>query len=187
LAGIGAVKYRVRYNRSGTLWRLYAVSPPKITFCYDSSRNSVPSLVTALTVVPRKCPKEQEELPEDEQDPSGGVELGVRSVYQIIEYLGQVLRFQDQKAAENRCVKFAGDRSHRSCDETDVLFKVNALQGSPLVTTVHQGSPYAISIAPCSQAYCDHFAEVLKILSLLININKSATDIPQVPLVRVIQ
>ena len=114
--------------------------------------------------------------------------LIVRSTYEVIEYLGQILSFQEKEKAEghNRCVTLTG-LGDRTCEQ-DVLFQVNPVRGTKLVSTVYNGMRYTINSDTCyDPLVCDHSAEVLKIVNLLINNSKSAAIIPQVPTIRTIQ
>jgi hypothetical protein len=182
LSGIDPAKFRV-LSHDGKQ-RLFSVSSPKIAICTKFGGRTV----SAITMRVSEGCASSEVILGSARPPDRPPRLTVRSAYQIIEYLGQILRYQEARASENRCVKLRADFDHRRCDEGDVLFQVNAAKGSPLLTTIYRGSPYSLSIGPCTHGdYCDHSAEVLKILNLLINVNKSASDIPQVPLVRTIQ
>jgi hypothetical protein len=177
LAGIDPSKYSVEVGADGKTTFVYSVSEPKLALCFG--RVSVLSGAYDET-----CTKSRVRVPVGavrSEKPSNA--LAVRSVYQIIEYLGQILNFQEKTAHNNRCVTL-GAAADRTCDGSNVLFQVNPVRGSPLVTTRYRGSFYTLAIGPCD-TYCDHSAEVLKILNLLINANKSAADIPQVPLVHV--
>jgi hypothetical protein len=192
LAGIDPTKYSV--DVGGGFATVYSISPIKLALCYPKQQHGSTMLVSALTGESSPactCPRVKigvSGMCAQPQPPALSTALTVRSVYQIIEYLGQVLNFQEKEAAKNRCVKLGGDPAHRSCDDTDVLFQVNAEKGAPLVSTVYRGSRYTVGVGPCnSNTYCDHSAEVLKIVNLLINVNKSAADIPAVQQVRVIQ
>ena len=116
--------------------------------------------------------------------------LVIRSTYQIIQYLGQILKLQENVARGNadRCIKLRDEpATERTCEAGDVFFQVNPTREPPLVKTVFNGASYSVGIGACNPEYCDHSAEVLKIVNLLININKNAANIPQVPIVRVVQ
>jgi hypothetical protein len=192
LSGIDTTKYSVEVV--GANATVYSISPIQLALCYQSTAGGRPTLVSALSGTPSaacSCARVKigsigncSEL----SYPSISNAFTVRSVYQIIEYLGQILNFQEKEAPKDRCIKLGGDPNHRSCDDTDVLFQVNAKRGAPLVSTLYQGSRYTVAVGSCeTDVYCDHSAEVLKIVNLLINVNKSATDIPAVPTVRIIQ
>ena len=106
------------------------------------------------------------------------------------QYLGQILKLQENVARENgnRCIKLRDESAtERTCEAGDVFFQVNPTREPPLVKTVFDGVSYSVGIGASNPEYCDHSAEVLKIVNLLININKNAVNIPQVPIVRVVQ
>jgi hypothetical protein len=179
LAGIDTSKYSVEVSDDGKTAIVYAVSEPKLALCTGR--------LSALSgVADDSCTKSRVHAPANgarSEKPSNA--LAVRSVYQIIEFLGQVLNLQEKTASNNRCVTLSGD-DNRTCDGSNVLFQVNPARGSALLNTRYRGYSYTVATGPCEEEkYCDHSAEVLKILNLLINANKSAADIPQVPLVHI--
>ncbi len=183
IAGIDTAKYRVVV--SGQSATVYSVSEPKFELCARLGDGK--GLVHPIS---RKPCKDVYYVSPFISDKTGLKALPVRSVYQVIEYLGQVLEYQEANAGEARCITLNADPEHKyRCDSNEILFQVNPTRRSaPLVTANYLGVPYTAAIGPCEpKAYCDHSAEVMKIVSLLINVNKSATDIPQVPLVRIAQ
>jgi hypothetical protein len=176
LDGIDPTKYSIQAADDGKV-TVYSISAPKLALC--NGKLSVLSGVNDDT-----CTNQKVILPAiDTGSAKPSNALAVRSVYQIIQYLGQILNFQEKTAANNRCITLDGGRN-RTCDGSNVFFQVNPARGSPLVTTRYRNELYTVGVGPCGD-YCDHSAEVMKILNLLINVNKSAADIPQVPLVRV--
>lgn len=199
LAGIDVTKYRIEPDPNDpTKVIVYQIGEPRLALCRvdgigptaklkpvfsDQRQGICENRRTYVYARPLNAPKS----------------LVIRSTYEIIEYLGQVLAYQEATAYENRCIQLgvppeirAGETRY-PCDRGDVLFQVNPARGAPLVTAGYQGRPYTIGFAPCDQHrqdypdyYCDHSAEVLKIVNLLININKSATNFT-VPTVRITQ
>lgn len=161
---------------------VYAISEPRFELCErKTAKAKGKSQFVLLTKVNNGAACLSEYFHKSAGPIAGRSTLQVRSAYQIIEYLGQVLAYQESR---NRCIKL-GDEDY-GCGDGDVLFQVNSGLGDTLVSTSYQGLPYSVAVGPCRRGeYCDHSAEVLKILSLLINVNKSATDIQQIPLVRV--
>jgi hypothetical protein len=112
--------------------------------------------------------------------------LWVRSTYDMLEFLGQVLRFQEEKGS-NRCLTL--DAADRRCDNGEVLFQVNAPGGRPVVATSYGGRPYTLSDRGCRINFeepCDYSLQVLAILELLLNANKAAKDIIATPRVQVV-
>ena len=115
--------------------------------------------------------------------------LLLRSTYDIIQFLGQVLRFQQEKLIEgkDRCLTLRPEG--RSCEDGEVLFQVNAPVGTPVISTLYSGKWYALYDRNCErnrQQPCDYSIQVLAILELLINENRSAKDILSTPRVQVV-
>lgn len=185
IAGIDPTKYSVEPDPNDpTKAIVYSISDPRLALCWVIGQEPRTRLVPVLPGGDRGICTLDRVYARSRNTSKG---LIIRSTYQIIEYLGQVLNYQERHAYENRCVKLGFEgREHLTCDEGEIFFQVNPARGSPLVTTSYGGSPYTIGLA-CEPQYCDHSAEVMKIVNLLININKSAANIPQVPTVRIIQ
>jgi hypothetical protein len=175
LSGLDPKKYKLK-NR-----QLYAISDPQLALCYEFNHR----LYSALSRSGEACPSDEVFVhPGPEKK---GKSLAIRSVYDIIQYLGQVLRFQEERG-ENRCVTL--DAKDRHCDSGDVLFQVNAPGGTPVVATNYANGRYAISARECTKIAnerCDHSLETLAVLELLLNANKAAKDIPSTPRVQVVQ
>jgi hypothetical protein len=159
--------------------QLYAISGPKLAICYERNHQ----LHSLFSTLDKFCTSNEIIMPPEPG--THGTSLSVRSVYDIIEYLGQVLRFQEEKG-NDRCVTL--DLS-RTCDSGEVLFQVNAPVGAPVVATNYANRRYAIYARECMKNFnqpCDHSLEVLAILELLLNANKAAKDIPSTPRVQVV-
>jgi hypothetical protein len=116
--------------------------------------------------------------------------LSMRSVGEIIQYLGDLLWYQDnfgESELRNSPVTlgYCADRNtHPSHNCNDgALFRLynTPLAGAPVRLTYHDVPYY---IAPYSPA--DHTLQVLAILNQLIDLNKSATDLRATPTVQVI-
>lgn len=120
----------------------------------------------------------------------------VRSVYAIIQYLGNVLRWQEENP--NQCISARYSISAPGC-MGDVLFRVNAPQQMPVVEVLHHGRYFYLSerpqlpANPAGPAFCvpetmacDHSLQVLAALEVLLNLNKTAQAIPQTPTVRTV-
>lgn len=167
--------------------RLYAVSEPRLAICYERG-GSLKSLFPTLAGN-RACNNNEVIIPYDK--PTQKNTFSIRSPYQIIQFLGQVLRFQEEKRA-NRCLTLSANREHpeqRQCDIGDVLFQVNSPVGEPVVTTRYDNALYSVNYRNCikeHEEHCDYSLQVMAILELLINANKSATDIVATPSVRTV-
>jgi hypothetical protein len=194
IVGIDPTKYSVEADANDpTKAIVYAISESRLALCYyrgtERGRGRYePVLSGGDRFI---CVRDRVYANPDRYAQQWKNGVTIRSTYQIIEYLGQILKFQENSEHKNRCIQLGDEPpDHRTCAEGDILFQVNPAGEAPLVTTVYQGTPYAIGVGSCSpehQDYCDHSSEVLKIVNLLININKSAANIPQVPIVRVVQ
>jgi hypothetical protein len=165
--------------------QLYEVSGQLLAICYEDAQQKLRSLVpwqypdaacTQNQIIDRKPPTQR------------NVGLSLRSTYDIIQFLGQVLRFQ-QEHGENRCLTLDRSRVKRKCDTDEVLFQVNASVGTPVVATKYGDAWYAIYDRSCDKIHrqpCDYSVQVLAILELLINENKLAKDIIATPRVQLV-
>lgn len=179
LSGLDEEKYRVRPNFSGQ-YRLYRVQQ-RIALCRLTDGKKL-----SLSRKDYRACNDNEVIVESANSQAGN-SLYVRSVYEVIKYLGQVLKFQDLKSDRepNRCLTL--DQSDRLCGG-DVLFQVNGPVGDPVVSVAYGGTVSSVARSPCrSQGPCDHSLETLALLTLLLNANKAAKDIPSTPAVQLIQ
>lgn len=177
LSKFDATKYKVIDNQ------VYSIEP-RIAICYQEGYRLHP-----LFDEPggRDACEKGEVIVHHTTRPT--VALTTRSTYQIIQFLGQVLRFQEEKreAGENRCLTLSPQP--RQCDVGEVLFQVNGPVGTPVIGTRYGGYWYAVYERPCSRNFegsCDYSLQVLAILELLLNYNKAAKDIVSIPRVQVV-
>jgi hypothetical protein len=167
--------------------RLYAITDPRLIICYEKPDHSLKPLFEARGG-PEACTKNEVTVPQVERA-SG---LYVRSAYEVLQYLGQVLRFQEEREP-NRCITLGGDPTDPTrgrCDIGEVLFQVNSPVGTPVIGTRYSGGWYALYDRSCNKHLnekCDYSLQVLAILELLLNANKSAKDIIAIPRVQVVQ
>jgi hypothetical protein len=188
IAGIDATKYRVEpYFRDQTKGIVYFISEPKLALCYARKHGNPVPIVQVPD--PGICTQDRVYVGPYRNNSQSANGLIVRSTYEVIEFLGQILNYQEtmRKAGQDRCITVNNPKGNYSC-QGNVIFQVNSGKGIPLVRTDYEGSWYTISSDPCNNIdTCDHSGEVLKMVNLLVNYNKSAASIPQVPLVRTIQ
>ena len=168
--------------------RLYSISEPRLAICYEAGG-------TLHALIPGQNPDaacRQKEVVVFEPPTKRSIGLTLRSTYDIIQFLGQILRFQQEKRREgyDRCVTLG---SHdRSCSAGEVLFQVDAPVGAPVISARYDGRSYALYDRGCDKHRpdrdkCDYSIQVLAILELLINENRSAKDILATPRVQVVQ
>jgi hypothetical protein len=162
--------------------QLYSISQPLLAICQERNHRLYPLFDQSVTGTD-SCTKSEVIV----QHPSrANYSLWVRSTYDMLQFLGQVLRFQEEKG-NNRCLTL--DSADRRCDSGEVLFQVNAPKGRPVVTAGYDGKSYALSDRGCRTDYeqpCDNSLQVLAILELLLNANKAAKDIIATPRVQVV-
>jgi hypothetical protein len=163
--------------------QLYSIER-RLTICYKGPGNTWLPLIGGGGAGVDSCNKKEVIL--RRESPSG---LYVRSAYEILQFLGQVLRFQEERG-NNRCLTLGGDPTQRHCDTGEVLFQVNAPTGRPVIGTMYGGGWYALYDRPCNktlQQHCDYSLQVLAIVELLLNYNKAAKDIVTLPRVQAVQ
>jgi hypothetical protein len=165
--------------------RLYSKSEPLLAICKDIGSGHLKALFPS-PLGDDVCNKSEVIAPERT------ILVGTvspRSTYEIIQYLGQVLRFQEEKQEmrPNRCLTL--DPKNEDCNTGEVLFQVNAPFGTPVVATRYGDGWYALNARHCikeQEEACDYSLQVLAILELLLNANKAAKDIPAIPRVQVV-
>jgi hypothetical protein len=165
--------------------RLYSVSESRLAICNKRNGKLIPLIPSPTDDV---CTRTEVVLPESSFTRKSGLQL--RSTYDIIQYLGQILRFQEEKG-RNRCVTLTGKtEADRQCDTGEVLFQVNAPVGAPVVGTRYRDGWYALYDRSCSkdlQQPCDYSLQALAVLELLLNENRAAKNIVATPRVQVVQ
>lgn len=174
LATLDVSKYRLKGNQ------FYSISEPQIAICYEINHRLFSLLSPSLD---DRCRND-----EVVARPSAvkSASLAVRSPYDMLQYLGQVLRFQEENGP-NRCITL--DPDDRTCDTGEVLFQVNGPYGPPVVTTNYAGRSYSINARSCNKnlkEHCDYSLQVFAILELLLNANKAAKDIIATPRVQTV-
>jgi hypothetical protein len=166
--------------------QLYSISEPQLAICYERNNILYPLFDTPSKASFEACNKNEVKIFRTERTTT----LPVRSTYEILQFLGQVLKFQQDKG-DDRCVTLGADenKGEKRCDTGEVLFQVNAPVGTPVVATKYDDQWYALYDRPCDKNFyqaCDYSLQVLAILELLLNANKIANDIPSTPRVQVV-
>jgi hypothetical protein len=177
LRQLDTTKYRVINNR------LFSISAGHLALCY-TGHGALHSLFPEQ--YPDSACTHGEIIEPIVKKPVG---LALRSTYDIIQFLGQVLKFQEE-ANPGECLVLDNVREdHRRCDSGNVLFQVNAPNGTPVIGTRYGDGWYALSDRHCRRRWneaCDYSTQVLAILEMLINENKQAKDIISTPRVQVV-
>jgi hypothetical protein len=164
--------------------QLYSVSEPRLAICYELAGTLVPLFPDLYPAT--ACTDAQVRILDSLKTRRGGLPL--RSAYDIIQYLGQVLRFQQEAVRPDECLTL--DPKDRRCDAGEVLFQVNAPVGRPVIGTRYGGSWFALYDRGCNKKWqeaCDYSIQVLAVLELLLNENKKAQDLVATPRVLVVQ
>jgi hypothetical protein len=128
----------------------------------------------------------------------GTFDLKLRSTLEVIQYVGQILAFQEAETARfpqfpERCVTLQfipHDRSHNTCAGAVLIRLLNTTgTNAPSDFNVsYNGQRWSLPTphtCPDSE-HCDHSTETMSIISLLLNRNKSAKDIASTPAVQVV-
>jgi hypothetical protein len=118
----------------------------------------------------------------------------LRSTLGIFAFLGQVLGSQENRSTPGNdvCIRLdppQGPNERPSCDKGQVLFHLTHNSANARFGVEYDGQYWGVpNAAPCtnSAGYCDHTLETLSMLSLLLNLNKSARDIPSTPAVQLV-
>jgi hypothetical protein len=121
-----------------------------------------------------------------------GFEL--RSTLGIFSFLGQVLGSQEDrsKPGQDVCIRLDAEAARTrtaECDKGQVLFHLTGDRAAARFGVDYDGRFWGVpNAAPCvnSAKFCDHTLETMSMLSLLLNLNKSARDIPSTPAVQVV-
>jgi hypothetical protein len=179
LRQIDPAKYRLEGKQ------LYSISEPRLAICYERNHVLHPLFDDPSPTGFAACNKGEVRVA---REAKAAVALPIRSTYELLQYLGQILRFQEEKSG-NRCLALDEIPDQRRCDTGEVLFQVNAPAGTPVVATRYAGEWYSLNQRSCNKLFqnsCDYSLQVLAILELLINANKIAKDIPSTPRVQVV-
>jgi hypothetical protein len=179
LSGLDTKKFKLDGKR------LYSISDPQLAICYYEKDHKLRALFSSPILGDEACNQSEVKVA---RPPKKNAGLTVRSPYEILQFLGQVLRYQEERET-NHCLTLSSDRQHRLCDSGEVLFQVNASVGTPEVATRYGDGWYALNRRSCSRLNedsCDYSLQVLAILELLLNANKVAADIPNTPRVQVV-
>ena len=168
--------------------QLFSISEPRLAICAYGKNRKLHAVFASESEsrLGDICNEDEVKVLNPSKSLKAG--LSIRSSYEILQYLGQVLRFQEE-AGPNRCLTLDPNRTARSCDQGEVIFQVNSPVGTPVVATRYGDSWYAVNGRSCNKLdgeRCDYSLQVLAILELLLNENKAAKDILFTPRVQVV-
>ncbi len=117
----------------------------------------------------------------------------VRSTLGIFSFLGQVLGGEErrsEKAAMDICITLDDRGSRHDCTSGQVLFHLTHDRMRARFGVDYGGEFWGVpNSTPCLDftEACDHTLETLSMVSLLLNLSKSAHDIPSTPTVQLIR
>jgi hypothetical protein len=215
VTSIDPAKYRLVRLRSGQYQLMTVPRSSMVVLCEaDSESNRVVSVLSdaedASGRVRADACSTRKSSDDDETGsapPAKMVTIGVtpgtyaiqlRSTLEVIRYVGQILAFQEAETAKHpelpeRCITLqfvAYDALHATCDGAVLIHLVNttSLIDVPDLSVVYHGARWSVATPhTClSQEHCDLSQQTLSIISLLLNRNKSAKDIPTTPAVEVV-
>jgi hypothetical protein len=116
----------------------------------------------------------------------------VRSTLGIFTFLGQVLGGEErrsEKAGTDICITLDDRGSRYDCASGQVLFHLTHDRAHARFGVEYGGDFWGVpDVKPCldPNEVCDHTLETLSMVSLLLNLNKSARDIPSTPAVQLV-
>lgn len=110
--------------------------------------------------------------------------LTIRSTLEVIRYIGRILAIQDEfsRPRAERCVTLGFEGHNPGCNGNILFHLTHDRAGAPFGIE-YRGAYWTVPAPrPCTvSTSCDHTLETMAILSLLLNQNKSAKDIPSTP------
>lgn len=225
IAEIDPTKYRLVRRRDGQYQLMSASHGSVIALCEDSG-SGPPQVVSVLasgddpvaSVSSTACDPSRNIMPDDDGDDGsfddsaasqksriiigrspGTFTLQLRSALEVIQYVGQVLAFQQAETEQHpnlpeRCITVEpapADITAPTCSAGPLfhLDKTNALASLSNVSIDYGGQYWALPPPqPCNdpEGRCDHTLETMSMISLLLNQNKSAKDIATTPAVQTV-
>jgi hypothetical protein len=120
------------------------------------------------------------------------LDFTVRSTLGIFQFLGQVLGGEEHRSEEagtDICITLDDRGSRHDCASGQVLFHLTHDRTHARFGVDYGGDFWGVpDVKPCldPNEVCDHTLETLSMVSLLLNLNKSARDIPSTPAVQLV-
>ncbi|MGE4064947.1 MAG: hypothetical protein AB7E79_16400 [Rhodospirillaceae bacterium] len=221
LAEIDTAKYVVRQFEKGPKFQLYQLSAPETAFCFDykskAKDGGQPPAEPAGAFLQHSAPAAGVDPVDVCKENSGylipteagvrkQITLRMRSVYGMIRYLGEILKFGETEgsAARPRCISLDSPNNEEGtppqdrtkiCDEGNVFFTARLRETGSGVSVRYRGQTYyagAFERSPngcysneplIHRPTCDHTLEVLSVVGLLLNLNKTANELGGTPTV----
>ncbi len=210
VAAIDPSKYSIVRTKNGKFQLLSATRKVSVVLCSDTG--SGPQVVGVLAGNVAQAPK----VPVKACVPSNGASseddnalpgsLGpmknaavfkLRSTLEVIQYVGQVLAFQEEQTAAHpdrpeRCITLEYENLNGPTCNGGVLFHLVGPSPGPSLdqgnSVTYDGETWSLpDPAACTNPeHCDHTLQTMSMISLLLNENKSAKDIGTTQAVQVV-
>jgi hypothetical protein len=174
----------------------------KVVLCEDEPRMSDGSATPAKTErTGLKALADKPCNPDTASDPEAATGRGpgatalpdftLRSTLGIFSFLGQVLGSQADRSTPEKdvCITLDDQGREPDCSKGQVLFRLTHIRAQARFGVEYGGEFWGVPRAtPCVQMtnHCDHTLETLSMVSLLLNLNKLARDIPSTPAVQLV-
>ncbi|HQT65765.1 MAG TPA: hypothetical protein PLO16_14775 [Acidocella sp.] len=212
IAAIDPSKYTLAKTKTGQFQLVTAKRASTIILCSD--RNGTPTVVGSLTNAASEATKiplnacmpknpadaadDSEAVPSTAKLPlaTNAVQFQLRSTLEVIQYVGQVMAFQQQQTAAHpdlpeRCITLEYENLNGPTCNGGVLFHLQNNGPNPFDqanSVSYNGETWSLPApAICTDPdRCDHTLQTMSIISLLLNENKSAKDINTTQAVQVV-
>jgi hypothetical protein len=199
LAGMDPAKYRMEKLASGQYQLEMAERPETTVLCEEPLDGGSPRVLSVLQDESIGKPVSANSCVVGVSQPGaspasqvtigtspGTVQLTLRSTLEVIQFLGRVLAFQIEQtrmSGHARCVTLDFEGRAPYCNG-DILFDLRHNESAAAIGLDYDSQYWAVPQSPSCTATspsCDHTLETMAMISLLLNQNKSAKDIPSTP------
>jgi len=218
IAALNPSQYTLRPLRDGKFQLMKLSHDDTVVLCEENGGAPTAASVLAsggeaMLRVPKSACDPDAQPTDDDGDPAGGEDgpggtviigkapdtfvLKLRSTFEVIQYVGQILAFQQAETAGNpthpeRCITVEPQPAHPTTSTCGggALFHLRHDTGllDPETASINfDGQFWSLpDPEPCNdpENRCDHTLETMSIISLLLNQNKSAKDIATTPAVQ---
>ncbi|MDR3522252.1 MAG: hypothetical protein P4L54_11645 [Acidocella sp.] len=210
IAAIDPTKYTMARTKNGQFQLMSATRKTSVVMCSDTG--SGPQVVGVLASSVAQVPK----VPEKACEPGNGASseddnvlpasagpmksvpvFKLRSTLEVIQYVGQVLAFQEQQTAAHpdlpeRCITLEYEKLTGPTCNGGVLFHLIGPTPGPSLeqgnSVTYNGETWSLPDpeACTNPERCDHTLQTMSMISLLLNENKSAKDIGTTQAVQIV-